>query len=287
MIIIKSLRVNQWIKNLVIFGPLISIGRFEFINVLNLLIVFFSFSLIVSSTYILNDIQDVDSDRKHPKKKYRPVASSSIKLKNWYTISIFLFLTGNFILLFYSPKVLFFSSAYYLLTLMYSYKLKYIKFLDIISISILFIIRVLIGGIAVDVSVSFFLNLFIFTLSLGLVTGKKLSILKNDLIVDTKVKNFLVEKYSYNFLKKLLKSSLIISLVVYGYWVFFIKLDFDNLIKLILLIFSIVALSMILRIFYKQSISFKTEEILEIIKTDKSFQLFCFLYFVTLILGLY
>ena len=99
MIIIDLLRIKQWIKNLLVFFPSIAAGTFVNRIVFNdLITLFFGFSFIVSSTYIYNDILDFDSDRKHPTKKNRPLASNSVTLKFSYITSFICFTLGVLII---------------------------------------------------------------------------------------------------------------------------------------------------------------------------------------------
>ena len=72
---IKILRVEQWTKNFIIFIPTILANNFQVLSSYKIYIVFLSFSLLASSTYIFNDIKDVEQDRIHPEKKFRPLAS--------------------------------------------------------------------------------------------------------------------------------------------------------------------------------------------------------------------
>ena len=78
---LKILRIEQWSKNLVIFLPAIFANKFTLIIDKKLILVFLGFSLIASSTYILNDIKDVDQDKEHPIKKYRPLAKGDISIQ--------------------------------------------------------------------------------------------------------------------------------------------------------------------------------------------------------------
>ena len=131
---IKIIRPKQWLKNTLIFIPNIAANSLTFDNFNNLCIVFVSFSLIVSSTYVLNDILDIASDRNHPTKKNRPVASGNISIWGAKILSIILFLTGFLIALRYDLAVIVILLLYVGVTIAYSIKLKYIKILDLLSI---------------------------------------------------------------------------------------------------------------------------------------------------------
>ena len=169
---IKVLRINQWSKNLLIFVVMFAANSINFTNVSTLSILFFSFSLIVSSTYILNDLMDIQSDQNHPTKKNRPIASGKLSKNKGVIIMIILFFTGNVTIFFLDQNLLFYSLSYVFFTLMYSLKLKYLKYADLINISILFLIRLSIGGEALSINISLSLYIFVFFSSLGVVTGK-------------------------------------------------------------------------------------------------------------------
>ena len=233
---IKVLRINQWSKNLLIFVVMFAANSINFTNVSILSILFFSFSLIVSSTYILNDLVDIQSDQNHPSKKNRPLASGKLSKNKGVIIMIILFFTGNVTIFFLDQNLLIYSFSYVFFTLIYSLKLKYLKYADLINISILFLIRLSIGGEALSINISLALYIFVFFSSLGVVTGKKLSILENKEIVNSKVKVFLQTKYTNSELKNIMNSSLILSIVTYAYWVILIKAPSLEIFSLITLL---------------------------------------------------
>ena len=197
MIIFDLLRIKQWIKNLLVFFPSIAAGTFVNLVVFNdLITLFFGFSFIVSSTYIYNDILDFDSDRNHPTKKNRPLASNSVTLKFSYITSFICFTLGVLIISNLDSQIYYLIFLYVLSTVFYSNYGKYIKFLDLSLISIFFILRIILGSfVSGDRLTSYFL-IFIFFMSFGIVTGKKISIKSNKIIENTKVKTFLNLKYT-------------------------------------------------------------------------------------------
>ena len=79
---IYILRPWQWVKNLLILVPVILNRSFSFDNIENNLIIFISFSLLASGNYILNDLKDLQNDKLHPKKKFRPIANGKINKNN-------------------------------------------------------------------------------------------------------------------------------------------------------------------------------------------------------------
>ena len=269
MKIVKAMRIDQWLKNLLIFVPYFSYGNFDLAQGLDLARVFFGFSLIVSSTYILNDLVDLSSDREHPSKKLRPVASGVYKTNVWIAILSICLLLEKVILFLTNVQTLIYSTLYLAITIIYTFKLKYIKFLDILTVALLFTLRILLGGTPFSINLSVPLVLFVVFISLGVVSGKKISIMNNEKIKNSKIKNFLTESYSSEEINTIMKSSLQISLVTYLMWIVFVKTLYINNISTIFLIFSFVMLFLFVNIFISQTQLSKTEEIIETFKDNK------------------
>ena len=280
---IKILRVEQWTKNFIIFIPTILANNFQVLSSYKIYIVFLSFSLLASSTYIFNDIKDVEQDRIHPEKKFRPLASGSLNLKV-ASIYLLVLLILSFLIIYiinYDLILLYF--AYLTITIFYSSKLKYIKYLDFLSITVLFGIRILIGASAarVELTTSFILFLlFILTL---ISVGKKLSILNNKNISgDSRVKKHLVNSYSSLELQRLCSSLSFLSLLVFVFWNFQ-YLNFPSL-QLIVSILSIILLYIFNRTFINDSVNAATENFVEWIITSKNLYIVTLLCLLTLII---
>ena len=169
---IQILRVEQWIKNLVIFIPALLASKTSVFLNIDTYLIFLSFSILASATYIFNDIIDIDQDREHPEKKFRPLPSGKINIKSAKILGYTLFfLSLMTVFSFYSDLILYYL-AYLLITVSYSKKLKYIKYFDFISISVLFFIRILIGGISGEISLTNYFIFFIISILNLLSLGK-------------------------------------------------------------------------------------------------------------------
>lgn len=154
-LIIKEIRVYQWVKNLLIFIPALMAHITNFEIYLNLIYSFISFSLIASSVYVLNDLLDLEADRKHQRKKDRPFASGDLSLIYGFTLLPILIISSLFIAIKFLPfEFLIVLLIYYTLTSLYSFKLKRIVILDIITLALLYTIRIIAGGEAVSVEVT-------------------------------------------------------------------------------------------------------------------------------------
>jgi decaprenyl-phosphate phosphoribosyltransferase len=166
--LIALLRVKQWVKNVFVLAPLLFAG--EFLNtqsVANALLTMLFFSLASSATYIINDIHDIEHDRKHPKKsKIRPLASGVVSIRSALILLIIVLLTILVCAGLMMPNVLQIIIFYLLLNLSYTFFLKYQPVLDIFSIAISFVLRVYAGAVALAVPVSDWM--FITTLCLAL-----------------------------------------------------------------------------------------------------------------------
>ena len=276
MIIFDLLRIKQWIKNLLVFFPSIAAGTFVNLVVFNdLITLFFGFSFIVSSTYIYNDILDFDSDRNHPTKKNRPLASNSVTLKFSYITSFICFTLGVLIISNLDSQIYYLIFLYVLSTVFYSNYGKYIKFLDLSLISIFFILRIILGSfVSGDRLTSYFL-IFIFFMSFGIVTGKKISIKSNKIIENTKVKTFLNLKYTNLF-----------STITFCLWI----INENNSIEIVnasFLVISVVSLILIQMRFIELTNFSKTEEIVEVIFSDPKLTICGILFGITYVLGVY
>ena len=165
--LIKLVRVKQWVKNGFVLAPLLFTG--EFINpvaVKSALIATLLFCLASSATYIINDIQDIDRDRLHPKKSIsRPLAAGIItKYQAMFVLALlYAMLTVGW---FFQPKVILVILGYAILNIAYTFVLKNKPVVDIFTIAIGFVLRVLAGAVALNVPVSGWM--FVTTLCLAL-----------------------------------------------------------------------------------------------------------------------
>jgi len=169
---LRALRVHQWLKNFLLFVPLLAAHQFGNIQALSsLIIAFLSFSLCASSVYITNDLFDLESDRSHPRKRFRPFASAKLPIS--YGLAAAAVLIGVSITLstIVGSDFLMVLLLYLVLTLAYSLFLKRLVLVDCFMLATLYTVRIIAGAAAVSVSLSFWLlafSIFIF-LSLALI----------------------------------------------------------------------------------------------------------------------
>lgn len=173
---IQLLRPKHWAKNLFLFIPLFFAGQFfEYDKIGLVFIGFLAFSFLASSIYIINDYKDIEDDRKHPEKRFRPLASGKVNKNVALVISAVLTITGAYLgfLADSSSKFLFVLSLYYFLNLSYSLGLKNISILDILILSAGFVLRVKGGSILADVYLTQWLTILTFLLALFMAIAKR------------------------------------------------------------------------------------------------------------------
>jgi 4-hydroxybenzoate polyprenyltransferase len=169
---LKAMRVHQWLKNTLLFVPaILDFQVFEMITFLHLALAFFAFSLCASGVYLINDMIDIEVDRKHKTKCKRPIASGLISVSDALFASICLFSASLFISQFLPLAFTGILLLYFFITAIYSFFLKRLLLIDVLTLAGLFTIRVVAGSAAVGGMVSTWLLAFcvFFFLSLALV----------------------------------------------------------------------------------------------------------------------
>jgi len=173
-VIVKEIRVYQWVKNILIFLPVIMAHKIEYQLFIQSLIAFFAFSFTASSVYVTNDLLDLESDRLHLRKKKRPIAAGDLSIPFSIILAIgLLFIGFGLTLLMPNYDFLLVLSLYYIITTLYSLKLKKVVIVDIITLSILYTIRIIAGGSATGVEISPWLLAFSMFLFLSLAIVKR------------------------------------------------------------------------------------------------------------------
>lgn len=172
---LKLLRPKQWTKNLLVFAAAVFAGKiFEPAAFWTATACFFSFCLMASAVYILNDIVDRDADRVHPKKRERPVASGRVGIPAAGIICVIFFGAALTLARVYlGPDTLYVLCGYSFLNILYMYRLKHVPLLDVAGIAGGFLLRAVAGGIAIEVPLSSWFLLCVIFLSLFLALLKR------------------------------------------------------------------------------------------------------------------
>ncbi len=172
--IFKSIRPQQWLKNLFIFAPLIfSENIFNRSMFLQTLLAFAVFCLLSGALYILNDLKDLEEDRLHPIKSKRPLAAGELKKRQ----AIAAFVILSFISLLFASllneEFLWVCLVYYFLQIAYSFALKHVVILDVFIVASGFFLRVIAGAVAIQVQISPWLLICTTLLALFLALSKR------------------------------------------------------------------------------------------------------------------
>jgi 4-hydroxybenzoate polyprenyltransferase len=174
-VLLKELRPHQWVKNLLVFLPLVTSHQLNVQTLTNALLGLVCFSLAASSIYILNDILDIKDDQADPIKKHRPIASGALSVSSAIKLMIVL-ITAVIGLCFFIPiDAVYILVAYYVLTTAYSMKLKSVPIMDIFILSSLYSVRVLFGQSMTNITLSAWLIVFCMFFFLSLACMKRVS----------------------------------------------------------------------------------------------------------------
>lgn len=169
------MRIHQWVKNLFIFLPLFFAFKMDQIPSLVADVwAFIGFCFVASAIYIINDWNDVETDRLHPEKKNRPLASGAVGKTEALFLTAGLLVIGIAIYTFLlNQSALMLLLSYFILNILYSLKLKHIPIIDICIVAIGFVIRIFIGGVVTDTPLSRWIVVMTFLLAIFLALGKR------------------------------------------------------------------------------------------------------------------
>lgn len=203
---IQLLRPKDWAKNLFLFLP-VFFGKmlFDQPRILHLWAGFFAFCFVASAVYIINDYRDREDDKKHPKKRLRPLASGTVKANTAIVIAVVLLLAGMVLSYFADThyRFLLILLFYFLMNMGYSLGLKNVPVLDMLIVAIGFSLRVKAGGIIASMDVSVWLNLMVFLLALFMAIAKR----RDDIILKQETGSDMrkvVKGYNTDFLNTML-----------------------------------------------------------------------------------
>jgi 4-hydroxybenzoate polyprenyltransferase len=171
---VKAARLHQWLKNLLLFTPLLAAHQERDLNrIWHLVAGFFAFSLLASGVYLINDLIDIDSDRKHPRKKNRPFASGALTTSSGWRVAPLLLLMGLGLATTVGRNFFIWLLIYLAITVAYSLFLKRLVIVDGITLATLYFLRIVAGASASKTSLSFYLATFSIFLFLSLAFVKR------------------------------------------------------------------------------------------------------------------
>ena len=253
-------RVNHYIKNLLVFAPLLFTSGLSDLSKLALSFkAFIIFSLIASVVYIINDLFDIKFDKKHPqKRKLKPLASGKISISFAYFSIAILSIISIFILL-NNKNLINVFLIYIIMNVLYSFFLKFIPILDIFILSFNYILRVYAGSVIIDVPLSNWMAITIFAGAIFISALKR----RQEIIIHGTSSRPVLKKYSINYLNKIADYSAILSIVFYCLYV--ISVNEKLVITIPLVLFGILRYS-----YLSESKNFSDSPIDEIIKDKQN-----------------
>jgi decaprenyl-phosphate phosphoribosyltransferase len=215
--LIALARPKHYLKNALIFLPLLFSGKiFHDGHFVQVLLAALAFSAAASIVYIINDIRDVEKDRQHPKKKFRPIASGTVSVNQAYALAV-IFAAAVVILGYFANSnatAWLLLVIYVVINLAYSAGLKNVPIVDITILAAGFLLRVVYGGNAVDIGVSDWLYLTTLAGAFYLGLGKR----RGELLANGAKSRKVNEFYTHDFLDKNMYVCMALTLVFYSLW---------------------------------------------------------------------
>src|SRR5689334_23412228 len=221
---IKAMRPRQWMKNLlVLLAPVAALGgnvHYDYRAVaIKVLIAFVAFSLAASTVYLVNDVRDVDADRQHPTKRFRPIAAGVVPVWLAYSLAAVLGVAALGISWLASPNLVLVIAIYIAMQMAYCFGLKHQAVLDICIVSSAYLIRAIAGGVAANIPLSQWFLLVMAFGSLFMAAGKRYAELQLAEKTGAKIRKSL-ESYTMTYLRFVWTMAATTLVLCYGLWAF-------------------------------------------------------------------
>ncbi|MGD9619128.1 MAG: decaprenyl-phosphate phosphoribosyltransferase [Mycolicibacterium sp.] len=223
--IVKAIRPRQWVKNVLVFAaPVAALGdhryAYDYREVLvKVALAFVVFSLAASSVYLINDARDVEADRAHPTKRFRPIAAGVVPTWLAYWLAVALAVASLAISWMVTPDLAVVMAIYIGIQLAYCFGLKHQPVIDICIVSSGFLIRAIAGGVAAQVPLSQWFLLMMAFGSLFMAAGKRYAELQLAERTGAKIRKSL-ESYTSSYLRFVWTLSATALVLCYGLWAF-------------------------------------------------------------------
>ncbi|GAF57655.1 UbiA prenyltransferase [Psychrobacter sp. JCM 18902] len=220
--LIKLVRPRHWIKNIFIFAPLLFAGKLLNISsIYHAIVASAAFCVAASAVYVLNDLSDIEKDRKHPIKfQSRPLASGLVKPREAILLLISLYIILFFFWL-YIPSVIYVILIYLLLNWAYTFKLKNEPVLEIFIVAFGFVLRVYTGALAISVPVSNWMFITTLSISLYLASIKR----RQEILINQSNSRAVLAKYSIDLVNRFAEMSAIMAIIFYSLYVMAVQPD--------------------------------------------------------------
>jgi decaprenyl-phosphate phosphoribosyltransferase len=222
--VIKAMRPRQWVKNvLVLAAPVAALGsdvRYDYREVaIKVAIAFVAFSLAASAVYLVNDARDVEADRQHPTKRFRPIAAGVLPEWLAYCVAAVLGVASVAISFVATPNLAVVIGVYIAMQLAYCFGLKHEAVLDICIVTSAYLLRAIAGGVAASIPLSQWFLLVMAFASLFMVAGKRYAELQLSERTGAKIRKSL-ESYTGTYLRFVWTLSATAMVVCYSLWAF-------------------------------------------------------------------
>jgi decaprenyl-phosphate phosphoribosyltransferase len=222
--VVKAMRPRQWVKNvLVAAAPLAALGTVVHYDYLKMLgqvaVAFVVFCLAASSVYLVNDVRDVEADREHPTKRFRPIAAGVVPEWLAYTLATVLGVASLGLSWWFNPNLALVMAVYIGMQLTYCFGLKHQAVIDICIVSSAYLIRAIAGGAATEIHLSQWFLLTAAFGSLFMVAGKRYAELQLAERTGAKIRKSL-ESYTSTYLRFVWTMSATAVVLCYGLWAF-------------------------------------------------------------------
>ncbi len=221
--ILILIRPHQYIKNIFIFLPLFFALKITNLSLLlNATLAFVAFSLVASAIYILNDYHDIEEDRLHPRKKFRPLASGAISKESAMKLMVGLFFAGTLLMTFGSLTALGILVAYALMNIAYSFRFKHVAILDVTIIALGFVLRLFVGSTTTGITLSHWIVVMTFLLALFMALAKR----RDDVLIymeTGKKMRKVIDGYNLQFLD--IAMAIMASVVIVAYTIYTTSTD--------------------------------------------------------------
>jgi decaprenyl-phosphate phosphoribosyltransferase len=222
--VVKAIRPRQWVKNvLVLAAPLSAAGRghrYDYGQLgIQVAVAFVVFSLAASAVYLINDIRDVEADREHPTKRFRPIAAGVVPEWLAYGLAVVLAVLSLGVAWWLTPNLALVMAVYIAMQLAYCFGLKHQAVMDICIVSSAYLLRAIAGGAATDTRLSQWFLLMAAFASLFMVAGKRYAELQLAERTGAAIRKAL-ESYTSTYLRFVWTMSATAVVLCYGLWAF-------------------------------------------------------------------
>ena len=222
--VVKAIRPRQWVKNvLVLAAPLSAAGRghrYDYGQLgIQVAVAFAVFSLAASAVYLINDVRDVEADREHPTKRFRPIAAGVVPEWLAYALAVVLAAASIGIAWWLTPNLAVVMVVYIVMQLGYCFGLKHQAVMDICIVSSAYLLRAIAGGAATDTRLSQWFLLMAAFASLFMVAGKRYAELQLAERTGAAIRKAL-ESYTSTYLRFVWTMSATAVVLCYGLWAF-------------------------------------------------------------------